>query len=858
MSTCPRIPDADGNGNVSGLRAAQTLDAVLQFLRAQDAPAMDIGWFVKFCAPSGGVLTALESVDPQDRLCIAKSFQNDCLAHVNPNLSSSTQGLKGHECGKGDVKYLRFFNPAWLVEEQFQEWLVYSKEMDKAYCRVCSVFPSSKEHGNESLAINGTSNYAHAKRNFTAHLNSGRHKGAMAAMRKAKGVNGETATIVPLSAAMTISAKRQHVDAQRGRLLLLIDVLLTLAKQGLAIRGHKEPTVEELATMTEQSQTPLDNPGNFLTILLLMHRHCAQGTDHLFRLPRLGYTLNPAFLHHDIQNELIHLSANEIRADLRAMLTQANFFSVLADEATDTSNHSQLAIAVRYVHPSSHEIHESLLGFVKLEKWTGEHLANVILEFLVEFGLDLNKMCGQGYDGAGAMAGCVNGCQALIRRQYPQARYFHCASHQLSLCVSNACLVGNGNKVALALTVVDELWRFFKDSPKRLTQYQSFSDSTQVVKGFAPTRWVQRVDAINDVINRLSSSNAANGEGVQHFIKAVADSSSSHEPYWNTDTITSARGIYNNLCDFSNLFCLVVLQSLMTNIGKMTVQLQGVQVDLICAYELLTANWTELSLMRSSEDGIEDQHAIWFEDALKIWRSFEDEGRDADSMPVSPRGFGNIDVSNYYRTHVSIPLLDRFIAELGDRFGELQQHAALGMFMLPRYCLPTQPTEHASAESIAGRVQKLVLCCSSFNALLRSHPTEGLQLEEEMGIDEKSFKAELRVWDTLWLSRNLNREQLDKLAIKDLLARTDILWAGIPQVHRLVLLLATIPVTTCTVERSISQLGLIKTHHRSTMTQQRFTDLCLLKCHRAFPINTDVLIKKFAGDNLERRGNLLH
>ena len=53
--------------------------------------------------------------------------------------------------------------------------------------------------------------------------------------------------------------------------------------------------------------------------------------------------------------------------------------------------------------------------------------------------LDLAKLCGQAYDGAGNMSGRLKGAAAIIHAQYPNVTYFHCNSHELNLDVVNAC-----------------------------------------------------------------------------------------------------------------------------------------------------------------------------------------------------------------------------------------------------------------------------------------------------------------------------------------------------------------------------------------------------------------------------------
>ena len=74
-------------------------------------------------------------------------------------------------------------------------------------------------------------------------------------------------------------------------------------------------------------------------------------------------------------------------------------------------------------------IREDFITFLECDMGiTGQCLADKILGYLHSCGLDLNKLRGQAYDGAGNMAGSVRGTAALITTKYPLALYFHCAS----------------------------------------------------------------------------------------------------------------------------------------------------------------------------------------------------------------------------------------------------------------------------------------------------------------------------------------------------------------------------------------------------------------------------------------------
>ena len=81
-------------------------------------------------------------------------------------------------------------------------------------------------------------------------------------------------------------------------------------------------------------------------------------------------------------------------------------------------------------------IREDVVGFFECDTGiTGQCLADKLMGSLRAYGLDLTKLRGQAYDGAGNVAGTVKGTAAIITRQFPLALYLHCASHCLNLAV---------------------------------------------------------------------------------------------------------------------------------------------------------------------------------------------------------------------------------------------------------------------------------------------------------------------------------------------------------------------------------------------------------------------------------------
>ena len=67
-----------------------------------------------------------------------------------------------------------------------------------------------------------------------------------------------------------------------------------------------------------------------------------------------------------------------------------------------------------------------------------------------------------------------------------------------------------------------------------------------------------------------------------------------------------------------------------------------------------------------------------------------------------------------------------------------------------------------------------------------------------------------------------------------------------PNIKALIAIMCTLPVTSCSAERSFNGLKRIKTPFRSTMITERLTELTLLHIHRDIPVDICAAIDEFA------------
>ena len=168
----------------------------------------------------------------------------------------------------------------------------------------------------------------------------------------------------------------------------------------------------------------------------------------------------------------------QVRSKIVGNIKAAKWYKVISDEVTDVSNKEQLSMVLKYVDSDTLLVREDLIGFVECNTGiTGRELANRITSSLHAFGLDLTNLRGQAYDGAGNMAGSVNGTAALIFSQYPLALYLHCASHCLNLAVVKSLQI---TSVRNMMGVIERVYQFFAAHPKRQTALEKTTSETQL------------------------------------------------------------------------------------------------------------------------------------------------------------------------------------------------------------------------------------------------------------------------------------------------------------------------------------------------------------------------------------------
>ena len=165
-------------------------------------------------------------------------------------------------------------------------------------------------------------------------------------------------------------------------------------------------------------------------------------------------------------------------------------------------------------------------------------------------------------------------------------------------------------------------------------------------------------------------------------------------------------------------------------------------------------------------------------------------------------------------------MLDHMLVEINNRFSFRQMQAVKGFGIFHSIICRSKLIERKK------RLSDIVDFVSTFQSDLP---------------DTVTIEAQLDLWRKYW--EKTDREKLPK-CISTTLRQIDS--KVFPAIHSMLRILGTLPMTSCTVERSASTLRRIKTWLRSTMAEKRLNSLALMHVHKDVTIDTEAIIDRFA------------
>ena len=588
-----------------------------------------------------------------------------------------------------------------------------------------------------------------------------------------------------------------RVDCNRlNTIVTIVQALLFCAHQEIALRGHNE------------SETS-SNRGNFLELMQLLAKHDNIVMSRLEDGPR-----NATYTSPEIQNLLLNVMASMVRRQICSAVQCSGPFPLLADECKDVSKKEQMSIVLRYVDNRSGDIHERFLKYVEATSLSAESLSTYLLDTLREFQLDPKQIVSQGYDGASVMSGRCSGVQERIRRIAPHARYIHCYAHNLNLALVDC--VKNIQYASEFFALIQSLYVFISTTKAHCVflqkqRYLHPDTQTRQLQRLSDTRWSCRYRAVSAVCHTF--------DALLLTLEDIADGSDSSKAI-------EARGLQHQVKQFKFLLSLIVFDRVLSCTNSLSEQLQETKLDLAKAADLVLATTETLQEFRQDKSweqlydyakSVADLNGINVETREQRVRKLP--RRLHDTIVLESTGSRpDLATDDQYKVDLYYPILDSFLAEINRRF---------------------------TNENV--EVMKAIQACSpdSDNFL---EPNSLTPLIEAYDLDESSIRME-----GILAKRSLKDKEIRD--ISELICELYPLKSAFPTLLKLLQIALTIVVTTSECERTFSALKRIKTYLRSTMTNERLSDLAVLSIERDISSNLvlDDVVDKFAALDKNRR-----
>jgi len=529
--------------------------------------------------------------------------------------------------------------------------------------------------------------------------------------------------------------------------------------------------------------------------------------EHINRIEN-NNKIMPHYLGIHIQNEIISLLGEKIKKTIINSLKSCKYYTIILDCTPDISHEEQITIVVRFVSLNEKtklvDIREHFLGFCPVTDTTGKGLTAFIVNFLKNHDIEINDMRGQGYDNGANMKGKHNGLQKHILDLNPRAFFVPCAAHSLNLVVNDAAK--SSFEISNFFSIVQEIYVFFSASTHRWQVLKNKHPSL-TVKPLSETRWESRIDAIKVLRYNLEKIYDA-------LYKLYIDSTR------DNDTRNVANTLLMKISSYKFICSIVIWYSVLTKINVVSKMMQKKDVALPNIVNMLKDVDTHFKECRS-ENGFK----MMLQEAKKIAEEIDCETTFPTITNVRPRkkkrmfDYESKDENvespeKHFKVNFYFILLDITISKIQERFEQLNSHNDTFNFL------------------------------NDINSFLKLEKDTKLKycVDLQNKLSVSNVKSDINAIDLYEEIENLSvyvASDMNALDILQYLLSNDLINI-FPNLSISLRILLTMPVTVATGERSFSKLKIIKNYLRSTMKQERLTNLSIISIEREISKNLDI------------------
>lgn len=737
----------------------------------------------------------------------------------NPFCSPKNYVFPFSEHNKQGKVVKRYLNQSHLDK---YSWLVYSPSMKGVYCKYCSLFAPNKVGENRCQIESGMlvskplttfSKLLGKNGLLQKHQNNKYHINSVESAKLFLNLYDKPQLEIQNILSETRLAQ---INENRQRLLPIIDTIITLGKQNIAFRGHRDD-----GTLLDTSNTTsIANEGNFREILKLRIR----AGDKILENHLKNASSNATYISKTTQNLLIKFCGEEIMHNIKSFLNYSKFYSILFDETTDISTISQMSVVIRYIYNS--EVREDFIGFFDLHyinfgtelvasaepKIDGIKLGRSVIHVLEMNNINVKDCIGICTDTCNVMTSQLRGAVSEIQKSANLAVRVPCYNHSLNLSLSK-CL--EGQFIRNCFGIMREVIAFFHASAKRSYVLKNILKSK--LSKLCDTRWVERHDS---------------SLYFEHNLCLIVDTLKNIRTWNDTISSTKAGLLINSMLTSQFLISLQCITYIFSKTIILSNMFQKKSLDLNLAGSYIK---DLLNILKSNRENAEAEFSdIWkkTKNLSSILNIDLQIPRLVDNQKNRPNYSANTP-EDYYRISTFIPMLDEVILDIKTRFDQNTTNAFKLYVLIPQYLVEMETADLNVALS--------ELWSKYFSILIECNPLNS----------EICFKSEVTMWRAKWIRDNDNQLK----SLQDVYAKCD--EEIYPSCKTLLKILLCLPISVASNERSFSALRRLKTWLRNRMSEERLLGLALLHVNRDIEISKEAVLNRFATNNKRKLDILL-
>lgn len=385
---------------------------------------------------------------------------------------------------------------------------------------------------------------------------------------------------------------------------------------------------------------------------------------------------------------------------------------------------------------------------------------------MTEAELDMSKLRGIGTDGASTMIGCKNGVVTRLKSLVPSAIGVHCAAHRLNLASSQASV--SVPYVKKFHTILRQLFDFFNNSAVRtagLEAVQALIHESGKLIAPCTTRWL----SVDRSVNRLKACFKFVVISLQRESQERSDA--------------RALGVVSLTCEFRFIATMLLLCDTLPHVSHLSKCFQIQDCDYSIIPRMLSSTISCLEQLKSANGT-----------NLAALQPFLHEVSEADINISKKSNLGE----DYYNDNIREPYVSALIENLKGRFNDKAEIAS--------FCVFNPEKMRQAGTAMEYGLQEIETLARQYQGL------EIIGSVEECVDEWKSYCQFLL---------DSCREMKFSEVIQDLCTNstTATIFPNMSKICRV------IPVHTADVERTFSQLKLIKTPIRNRMQEKTLDSL---------------------------------